>query len=194
MTPMGQGNTHISNDSDDVPMDFGEPSLGDLPPFVPPPRHVDSPKLEPTVNEHQSKRARVEEVEDKETCPRYVRKFPTSSEELGDSKTAFENIFEEQRERCELPWAPFADNDEWELARWLAKNVNQRPIEEFLKMLGVSFVSQILGRILIDYIPDLQPLQTQLLKQLHLPAEDQQASYRHSVGMQNNQDNQRLTR
>ena len=45
---------------------------------------------------------------------------------------------EEQRVKSESPWAPFADKDEWELAKWLVKNVNQRATEEFLKMPGVS--------------------------------------------------------
>jgi len=80
----------------------------------------------------------VEEVEDEETYPRYVKEFPTRAEELGDGKMAFEEIFEEQKAKGESPWAPFADKDEWELARWLVKNVNQRATEEFLKMPGVS--------------------------------------------------------
>ena len=79
-------------------------------------------------------------MEDEETYPRYAKEFPTSAEELGEAKTAFEYIFEDQRAKDELPWAPFADKEEWELARWLAKNVNQRATEEFLKMSGVSII------------------------------------------------------
>ena len=80
-------------------------------------------------------------MEGEETYTRYARDFPTPAEELGDAKTIFEEIFEEQKENNKLPWAPFADKDEWELARWLAKNVNQNAMEEFLKMSGVSFLS-----------------------------------------------------
>ena len=123
-----------SFNSGDIPID-------DIPPFVPSPRNTDSPEPEPTGVEHQSKRARVEEVEDEETYLRYVKEFPTTAEEFGDGKTAFEQIFEEQRAKGESPWAPFADKDEWELARWLVKNVNQRAAEEFLKMPGVSVVN-----------------------------------------------------
>ena len=72
---------------------------------------------------------------------RYVRDFPTLAEELVDAKTIFEEIFEEQKENNKSPWAPFADKDKWELARWLAKNVNQNSMKEFLKMSGVSFLS-----------------------------------------------------
>jgi hypothetical protein len=126
------------NASNDASMDYADIPYEDFEPFVPSPRHIDSPEPEPAENQHQSKRARVEEVEDEEAYPRYVNEFPTRAEEFGDGKTAFEQIFEEQRAKGESPWAPFADKDEWELARWLVKNVNQRATEEFLKMPGVS--------------------------------------------------------
>jgi hypothetical protein len=38
---------------------------------------------------------------------------------------------------CEPSTAPFADDDEWELAKWLMKNVSQTATGEFLKMKGV---------------------------------------------------------
>jgi hypothetical protein len=60
------------------------------------------------------------------------------AEKLGDGKMAFDEIFEEQMFKGEAPWAPSADKDEWEFARWLAKNVNQQATEEFLKLPGVS--------------------------------------------------------
>ena len=131
--PARQNDSCTPNDPDGMPVD-------DILPFVPSPRRVDSPEPGITENEHQSKRARVEEVEDEETYQRYAREFVTSTEELGEAKTVFEEIFEEQAAKGESPWAPFADKDEWELARWLAKNVNQRATEEFLKMPGVSFI------------------------------------------------------
>jgi hypothetical protein len=119
-------------------MDHADMLDEDFEPFVPSSKHIDSPEPEPAENQHQSKRARVEEVEDEETYPRYVKEFPTRAEELGDGKMAFEEIFEDQSAKGESPWAPFTDKDEWELARWLVKNVNQRATEEFLKMPGVS--------------------------------------------------------
>jgi hypothetical protein len=79
-------------------------------------------------------------VEDEEMYPRYAKEFPTSAEELGEAKTAFEDIFEDQRAKHESLWAPFADKEEWDLARWLAKNINQQATEEFLKILGVSII------------------------------------------------------
>jgi hypothetical protein len=38
---------------------------------------------------------------------------------------------------CESPMAPFLDEEEWELARWLVKNVTQQATDKFLKMKGV---------------------------------------------------------
>ena len=114
-----------TNDSNDASVDHGDVFYNGFSPFIPSPRHIDLPKPELAENQHQSKRARVEEVEDEETYPRYAKEFPTSAEELGDGKTAFEGIFEEQMFKGKAPWAPFANKDEWELARWLAKNVNQ---------------------------------------------------------------------
>jgi hypothetical protein len=133
-----QDDNQTPNDSNDASVDHGDISYDDVPPFLPSPRHVDSPEPELAENQHQSKRARVKEVEDEEAYPRYAKEFPTSAEELGDGKTALEEIFEEQMFEGEAPWAPFADKDEWELARWLAKNVNQQATEEFLKLPGVS--------------------------------------------------------
>jgi hypothetical protein len=134
-----------SEDDNGVPGNLGDASYDNIPsppePFVPSPRHDESPELETSEDEHQSQRARVEEVEDEETYQRYAREFPTPADELGDGKTIFEEIFDDQREKDESPWAPFADKDEWELARWLAKNVNQRATDNFLKMSAVSFIS-----------------------------------------------------
>ena len=36
------------------------------------------------------------------------------------------------------PHAPFADEDEWELVRWLMKNVGQKKADDFLKLPIVS--------------------------------------------------------
>jgi hypothetical protein len=81
----------------------------------------------------------VEEVGDEEAdgCHRWVQEFDGAAEELGEGKTLFEEIHERQEAMCESPMALFADEDEWELARWLMKNVTQTATEEFLKMKGV---------------------------------------------------------
>ena len=35
-------------------------------------------------------------------------------------------------------WSPFKNEDEWELAQWLLKNVGQSAIDEYLKLPSVS--------------------------------------------------------
>ena len=42
---------------------------------------------------------------------------------------------------CEPPLVPFADEEEWELAQWLMKNVMQTATDQFLKLKGVSHSS-----------------------------------------------------
>jgi hypothetical protein len=128
-----------SVDENGFPANPSDISYNDFPPFVPSPRHDPSPEPGTIGNEHQWTQG--EEAENEDTYLRYAREFPTPAEELGDAKTVFELIFEDQKERNESPWAPFDDKDEWELARWLAKNVTQRATEEFLKMSGVSFIN-----------------------------------------------------
>lgn len=53
-------------------------------------------------------------------------------------ETRFERWKREGEELGRCPWEPFASRAEWELARWLAKNVGQNQIEEFLKLEMVS--------------------------------------------------------
>ena len=109
--------------------------------FIPSGRQPESPDV--SNLEPQSKRARVEEVDDEEAgglC-RWVQEFEGAAEELADSKTLFDKLREQQEAMCEPPLAPFVDKDEWELAQWLMKNVTQTATEQFLKMKGVSCYS-----------------------------------------------------
>lgn len=53
-------------------------------------------------------------------------------------KTAFEHIRDDQiLTGCEV-LGPFADEEEWELAKWLIKNVGHNQTEAFLKLPIVS--------------------------------------------------------
>ena len=81
----------------------------------------------------------MEEVDDEEagSCRRWAQEYDGAAEELGEGKTLFEEIRETQEAMCQPPMAPFVDDDEWDLARWLMKNVMQTATEEFLKMKGV---------------------------------------------------------
>ena len=130
----GTGAVHPRDDSPML-----EFPLNELPAFIPSERlgHPASP--DQSTPEPQSKRARVEEVDDEEAggCQRWAKEFDGAAEELGEGKTLFEEIRESQEAMREPPMSPFLDEEEWELARWLMKNVNQTATDNFLKMKGV---------------------------------------------------------
>ncbi|KAJ7186339.1 hypothetical protein GGX14DRAFT_309528, partial [Mycena pura] len=48
--------------------------------------------------------------------------------------TVFESIRAEQTARGVSQFSPFRDEDDWDLAHWLAKNVNQGAADEYLKL------------------------------------------------------------
>ena len=50
----------------------------------------------------------------------------------------FESLEAVELERGDSKWAPFQDEDEWELAQYLMKNLGQMKIDEFLKLSSVS--------------------------------------------------------
>ena len=77
--------------------DLGDMLYDDLPSFVHSPRHSEPPELKTTGNEYQSEWARGDVVEDEETYLRFAKEFPTPAEELGEAKTIFEIILEEQK-------------------------------------------------------------------------------------------------
>lgn len=53
---------------------------------------------------------------------------------FGEGVTTFERWEEENRDAGRSRWYPFQDEEEWDLAAWLAKNVGHNKIEEFLKL------------------------------------------------------------
>jgi len=64
------------------------------------------------------------------TYSKICKGVPTLAEVFEDGKTAFEEISRSKMFSV-APWAPFAEKDEWELTRWLTKNVNQRATKNF---------------------------------------------------------------
>jgi hypothetical protein len=145
----------------------------ELPAFIPPERATYPASPDHSAPEPPSKQARVEEVEDEEAggCRRWVQEFDGAAEELGEGKTLFEEIHERQEAMCEPPMAPFADEDEWELARWLMKNVTQTATEEFLKMKGVRHCLTRIGIFLPIHWSDPYSVPSKLQKQLYIPRE-----------------------
>ncbi|KAH9979616.1 hypothetical protein BJV74DRAFT_879411 [Russula compacta] len=88
--------------------------------------------------ESWSHRVTVEEVEDEAAPGRFAEEYNSDhvAHVLGESATAFETLREEQIAAGlgEKPWAPFEDEEEWELARWLIKEVSQTATDKFLKL------------------------------------------------------------
>ncbi|KAJ7659013.1 hypothetical protein B0H17DRAFT_1145424 [Mycena rosella] len=110
--------------------------------FVPPPRAESPP---PPELAPQSRRATVEEVldeDDPQYFRRFVEAFPGDEEDhtsaagipLRPGETLFERMRREQETTGDSKFAPFAGGDEWDLARWLSKNVSQTATDEYLQL------------------------------------------------------------
>lgn len=56
----------------------------------------------------------------------------------GVSRTTFDRIRDDQLLRNGEVWGPFKDEQEWELGKWLIKNVGRNQADEFLKLATVS--------------------------------------------------------
>jgi hypothetical protein len=122
------------------PMEDGDVGVGDNN-FIPGQVHSRSPTVKEVSSGQHSKRARVEEVKD-EGSPqvgRYTQEYPGHvADTLGTEQTKFEKIQDEQKMDGMEPHALFADEEEWELVKWLMKNVSQTKADDFLKLPIVS--------------------------------------------------------
>jgi hypothetical protein len=96
------------------------------------------PQLEPHVQ-----RNRVPEEETQESR-HYIEEYPSEQKAgaaWGKDQPLFMQIQREQQENGTSKWGPFMDQDEWELAAWLSKNVGQKQTDAFLKLNIVSTYS-----------------------------------------------------
>lgn len=131
-----------------IPMESDSESLmGDNPlegdNFVPERLHerTVSPDVGAETSFRPSKRARVEDAEDDEApnISRYTEEYPGNiASTLGEGKTKFEELREYQKMEGLNADDPFSDDEEWELVRWLMKNVGQNKTDEYLKLPIVS--------------------------------------------------------
>ncbi|KAH9927362.1 uncharacterized protein B0H18DRAFT_875767 [Fomitopsis serialis] len=87
------------------------------------------------------RRTTVEDVpeEDSHLAPeaRYLQTFPDGAHagfSFGESPTQFEKVRDDQILKGDAVYGPFADNEEWELAKWLIKNIGHTQTEHFLKL------------------------------------------------------------
>jgi hypothetical protein len=89
----------------------------------------------------------------------------------------------QQQAASKSEFSPFQDSDEWELARWLSKNVNQSATEEYLDLPTVSqFITHCGNSLTVDCLD--QESQPFLPQQPLLPSESQQASHQSRLDMQ----------
>lgn len=125
---------------DDTIMDFDLPSSlpvdYEIPSFIPDIRRSPSISIEDIEGGHECIQARQ----------RYAKSYPQSQragETFGRAATQFERMKDERENAAEGHWAPFESQEEYELAEWLIKNVNQRAMDDFLKLPIVSPASLI---------------------------------------------------
>jgi len=103
---------HISLDS--------TTGMSDLP--IPQAEHTSQP---------QRNRVTIEDVTEEESqqSGHYFEEYPTEQKAgaaWGKDRPLFEQIRREQQENGTSKWGPFENQDEWELAEWLLKNVGQK--------------------------------------------------------------------
>lgn len=94
-----------------------------------------------TEHTNQPQRSRVPEEEETQY---YFEEYPTERKAgaaWGNDHPLFVQIQKEQQESRTSKWGPFKDQDEWELAEWLSKNVGQKQTDAFLKLNIVSTYS-----------------------------------------------------
>jgi len=68
---------------------------------------------------------------------RWVEEFPPeklAGASYRSAKTSFDLIHDDQVLKGAEIWGPFDDEEEWQLAKWLVKNVGHNQAEEFLKL------------------------------------------------------------
>ena len=120
----------------DIPLDGLDPPQPD---FHPP--QQSPPPVNVSHRDHQGRRAQVKEVEDEEAggLHRWVEDYPRPAGVAGQpAPSYFVEIRAQQMRNGEDPWAPFDDQEEWELAQWLMLNVGQNATDKFLKLPIVS--------------------------------------------------------
>jgi hypothetical protein len=86
---------------------------------------------------HQSQSQAEHDDTPRPASGRFAEDYPANvAHILRKSRTAFDT--QKEGGSGENPWAPFNDEDEWELARFLLKEVSQTAADKFLKLPIVS--------------------------------------------------------
>lgn len=77
-----------------------------------------------------------------EPTTRYVQDFPSAAcagATYGTRRTSFDEIRDDQILRGAEIWGPFENDEQWQLMKWLVKNVGHNQAEEFFKLAVVRF-------------------------------------------------------
>lgn len=85
----------------------------------------------------------IQDVDDAHSKSRFWISYPggCAPATFGVEKTKFHIWQEDQKLHGENKWAPFENENEWELAQWLIRNVGQMSINDFLKLPIVSLLA-----------------------------------------------------
>ena len=115
-----------------------------LPHWQPPPPSQDGPQ--PNLERATAVAEDVPDNKDVTSINRdhYIEEFPEeylAGATWGCCKPLFESLDEEQKREEGSRWAPFEDEDDWELAEWLIQNARQNQTDAFLKLLIVRVSS-----------------------------------------------------
>ena len=57
---------------------------------------------------------------------------------IGHGNTTFQVLYEKHKGQDESIYAPFTNEEEWELAKWLSRRVGQKVTDKYLKLSMVS--------------------------------------------------------
>ena len=140
-TPNARIPSSLSPPPDETPGAQGDNELDILENDLLTVEHTNQVPLEPPRN-----RVTIEDVTEKETqdSGHYVEEYPTERKAgaaWGKEEPLFVRIQRDQQEDGTSKWGPFKDQEEWELAEWLSKNVGQKQTDTYLKLNIVSTYS-----------------------------------------------------
>ena len=182
-----QQSTELASSSaakDNQETNEGEPDFFLDPPDFTLPYRSPSP-VDPSVD-HPRKRQRVniEDVEDMECGSRNHEKFPgLVAEVVDEGVTMYQDLLEEQIAMKRHSWAPFGDEEEWQLAKWLMRNVGHSAIDDYLKLPIVSRSSCISDNQDKHLSVDERTYQTDFSKQNRVLQEDRLVTHRCKVDL-----------
>ena len=120
----------------------------------------EAPAYGPNDPADQPGRTTIESIPDEDEIVRWFEKYPGCAGEIlhasGDFETTFQRWRREDNTAGRSRWYPFENREEWELGCWLARNVGQNQLEEFLHIALVRTVTITLemGSIDVDYRTD----------------------------------------